>query len=257
MVARVRVPKDISKLLRNLLIGIAALTLVIVLSGVAISYTSGRDVSEAIFYTAGSLTKADLTGAATPGTKVVMMFLGFFGTVLSFYVFWLFIDYFLTGKFNEHLTGVRDMSRLKSLKGHCIICGAGRVGEHVGEKLKKEGMEVVFLEKDDTRVGELKHLGFTVFNADALNEENLKAVGIEGAACLAAVLGEDGDNLLIILTARELNPNIRIASRANDETIVSKLQHAGADMVILPEVLGGIKLADALMGKVDTDHVVH
>ena len=77
------------------------------------------------------------------------------------------------------------------------------------------------------------------------------------AHSLAAVVGDDGTNLLTILTAKELNEELSIAARANDESIVSKLKHAGAEVVILPEVVGGMKLADAILGDIDHGHVIH
>ncbi len=256
MRSKVAVPKDTKKLLKNLIIASTTLVLVIVISGVILGNAADMNLSEGILYAAGSLSHSDLSTESNISVIFTIVFLGFFGTVLSFYVFWLFIDYFLTGKFNEHLLGVQNMVKLKSMKGHVIICGGGRVGEHLAEKLVKEGKGVVILENNDTRVGELKQMGIQVFNADALNEESLKDAGIEKASFVAAVLGEDSDNLLLILTAKELNPGVKVASRASDEKIVPKLEHAGADMVILPEVLGGIKLAEAMLGNVDACHII-
>jgi voltage-gated potassium channel len=103
----------------------------------------------------------------------------------------------------------------------------------------------------------LKRDGFHAILGDAIDERVLKQAGVEHAHSLAAVIGDDGDNLLTILTAKELNADLSIAARANDENIVSKLKHAGAEVVILPEVVGGLKLADALMGDIDHQHVIH
>ncbi len=113
------------------------------------------------------------------------------------------------------------------------------------------------MENDETAVRRLRSSGYKVYNGDALDETTLKSAGIQHADSLAAVLGNDGDNLLLILAAKEHNSDVLVASRANDELIVSKLKHAGSNIVILPEVIGGIKLAEAILGNIDEGHVIH
>ncbi len=181
----------------------------------------------------------------------------FFGVVVIWAAIEATMKFAMDGHFRKYFEEVKHHTKLKGMKGHAIICGAGRVGTHVGEKLKKEGKDVLFIESDETVINQLKSAGFEVFNGNATDEKVLHKAGILHASCLAVTLGKDGDNLLVVLAARELNPHIRIAARCNEESIVSKLQKAGADLVILPEVLGGFRLADALLGKIDTSHVIH
>jgi len=248
-----------SKMLQRLSVGLIALTLLIVVSGLIIASDKGLDNEE------GMMTSLSIATHIEPETlenshlasKVMYVFLSFAGEVLAFYVFYIFIEFILSGEMNKKLGGVKDITLMKNAKNHYIVCGGGRVGEHLAEKLKSEGKKLVILDKDELRVSSLKHKGYHAILGSANDELALKNAGVMHAHALAAVIGDDGDNLLTILTAKELNPELSIAARANDENIVSKLKHAGAEIVILPEVVGGMKLADAILGNIDHGHVIH
>ena len=152
--------------------------------------------------------------------------------------------------------GVKEMNKISKLEGHYIVCGAGRVGYNIGRKLKKRGREVVFIEKDPDVIKKLRGEGFYVIDVGPIDEDVLVKAGIKKARGVAASLGDDSKNLLLVLTARDLNKRLKIAVRANSESIISKFKKAGANLMILPEALGGEKLADAMCGKVDKDHVI-
>jgi len=245
-------------LLVKLGIGFAALFILISVGGMIISNSQSVSSEEGFLLSVSHATRIDtedLTNSS-PSTKVTYLLLAFGGEVLAFYVFYVLIEFLISGQFKKNITGVAVMSKIRGMKGHHIVCGGGRVGQHLGEKLKAEGKSVLFIENDETAIRRLRAAGYRVFNTDALSEDALKSVGVKEAESLAAVLGNDGDNLLIILTAKEHNKNLIVASRANDELIVSKLKNAGADIVILPEVIGGIKLAEAILGNIDENHVI-
>jgi|TARA_Y100000310_G_scaffold242255_1_gene246399 voltage-gated potassium channel len=254
---KIDVPLD--KLASRLGIGILALVILIAGGGLIIALDQGLGTSEGMLLSLsfathiepGTLTNAQL------GTKAVFVTLAFAGEVLAFYVFYVMIEFMLSGEFNKKLGGVKDMTYVKKMKNHIIVCGGGRVGKNVCAKLKGGKQGIVVIDKDDVRVASLKQDGFHAILGDANDERILRTAGVEHAHSLAAVIGDDGDNLLTILTAKELNPDLSVAARANDEKIVSKLKHAGAEVVILPEVVGGLKLADALLGDIDHSHVIH
>ncbi|MBT4134828.1 NAD-binding protein [Candidatus Woesearchaeota archaeon] len=254
---KIEVPLD--KLASRLGMGILALVILIVGGGMIIALDQGVNTQEGMLLSlsfathieAGTLSNAEIW------TKAVFVTLAFAGEVLAFYVFYIMIEFLLSGEFNKKLGGVKDRSMVKNLKNHIIVCGGGRVGRNVCMKLKDGKQGIVVIDKDELNVEKLKRRGFHAILGDANDESVLKQAGIAHAHSLAAVIGDDGDNLLTILTAKELNPELSVAARANDENIVSKLKHAGAEVVILPEVVGGLKLADALMGDIDHSHVIH
>ena len=254
---KIDVPLD--KLASRLSIGILSLVILIAGGGLIIAVDQGLGTSEGMLLSLSFATHIEpgTLSNAQLGTKAVFVTLAFAGEVLAFYVFYVMIEFMLSGEFNKKLGGVKDRTMMRKLKNHIIVCGGGRVGRNVCMKLKDGKEGIVVIDKSESRVESLKRDGFHAILGDANDERVLKQAGVEHAHSLAAVIGDDGDNLLTILTAKELNPDLSVAARANDENIVSKLKHAGAEVVILPEVVGGLKLADALMGEIDHSHVIH
>jgi voltage-gated potassium channel len=248
-----------SKLLQRLSAGLMGLVLLIIFSGLIIASDQDLTRNEGMMTSLSIAThiEAETLENSQIASKIMYVFLAFAGEVLAFYVFYVFIEFILSGEMNKKLGGVKDITLMKNMKNHYIVCGGGRVGEHLAEKLKKEGKSLVILDKDELKVSSLKSKGYHALLGASNDEDSLKNAGIKNAHALAAVVGDDGDNLLTILTAKEFNPDISIAARANDENIVSKLKHAGAEVVILPEVVGGMKLADAILGDIDHGHVIH
>ena len=248
-----------SKLLQRLSAGLMGLVLLIIFSGLIIASDQDLTRNEGMMTSLSIAThiESETLENSQIASKIMYVFLAFAGEVLAFYVFYVFIEFILSGEMNKKLGGVKDITLMKNMKNHYIVCGGGRVGEHLAEKLKKEGKSLVILDKDELKVSSLKSKGYHALLGASNDEDTLKNAGIKHAHALAAVVGDDGDNLLTILTAKEFNSDISIAARANDENIVSKLKHAGAEVVILPEVVGGMKLADAILGDIDHGHVIH
>jgi voltage-gated potassium channel len=248
-----------SKMLQRLGAGIMGLALLIILSGLIIASDQDLTNNQGMMTSLSIAThiEAETLENSQVASQIMYVFLAFAGEVLAFYVFYVFIEFILSGEMNKKLGGVKDITLMKNMKDHYIVCGGGRVGEHLAEKLKAENKKIVILDKDELKVSSLKNKGYYALLGASNDEDALKNAGVVNAHALAAVVGDDGDNLLTILTAKELNPDVSIAARANDESIVSKLKHAGAEIVILPEVVGGMKLADAILGDIDHGHVIH
>ncbi len=254
---KINVPLD--QIVQRISFGMIALFGLIVLSGFVISAEQDISANEGMLMSLSFAThiEPDKLSEANLLSKVLFVTLGFAGEVLTFYVFYLIIEFIISGEMNKKLGGVKDIKMASRLKDHYIVCGGGRVGEHLAEKLKGEGRNVVIIDQDELKIAQLKRKGYRAILGSANTEEALSHAGIMNAHSLAAVVGDDGTNLLTILTAKELNEELSIAARANDESIVSKLKHAGAEVVILPEVVGGMKLADAILGDIDHGHVIH
>jgi len=177
--------------------------------------------------------------------------LNLFGAIIIWFAIWAAFTLAVEGKFGIFLKEARMISDIKKIKNHYIICGSGKVGRNIGQRLIAKGHLVVFIEKDKDVISKLKADNHNVIDVGPIDEHVLKDAGIERAAGVAIALGDDGKNMLLVITARELNPNAKIAVRASDPKMVPKLKKAGADYILLPEALGGIKLADALIGNAD------
>jgi voltage-gated potassium channel len=138
----------------------------------------------------------------------------------------------------------REMSKLKD---HYIICGAGRVGRRIVHELQRAGAPFVVVETDAQLAAQLQLPDTRVLIRDATLDETLVEAGVERATGLAACLSDDADNLYVVLTARTLNPSLRIVSRAVEEAAEPKLVRAGANRVIAPTIIGSHRMAQALL----------
>jgi len=136
--------------------------------------------------------------------------------------------------------------KMSKLRDHFIICGAGRVGSHLIRSLRAVDGEFVVIESDQKKAEALMDVGLRVLLRDATLEGTLVEAGVEHAHGLATCLPDDADNVYVVLTARDLNPNIHIVARAAEEQAESKLIRAGANRVVAPTIIGGHRMAMAL-----------
>lgn len=140
----------------------------------------------------------------------------------------------------------RKTKQMSKLHDHYIICGSGRVGSHLIRDLSSANETFVVIENNPQRAAEFSQRGVSVLVGDATLEESLRDVGVERARGLAACLPNDADNVYVVLTARDLNPNLRIVARAAEEQAEAKLLRAGANHVVAPTIIGGHRIAVAL-----------
>jgi voltage-gated potassium channel len=145
------------------------------------------------------------------------------------------------------LGGILMKARLSSIKNHYIICGAGRVGTHAAEKLKKAGKKVVIIEHDCPKVEFLRKRGFIVVEGDCMSEENLEKAQVRKAKGILACTGEDNKNVFVVLTAKDMNSSIKVATRISDQKVKGEFERAGADIIVAPEITGGYELADKII----------
>lgn len=135
-------------------------------------------------------------------------------------------------------------NKISKLNGHIVVCGFGHNGTETVRELLEHGKQVVIVEKQPEIVAALMESpGYLYVEGDATNENVLKQTNIENACALITTMPNDADNLYVVLTARELNPNIIIVSRASDDNSVKKLKRAGANNVIMPDRIGGNRMA--------------
>lgn len=141
----------------------------------------------------------------------------------------------------------RNRNMVDTLKDHYVICGYGRLGRQILRDLNARGEPFVVIDWNESMEEELLEAKVPGVIADATNEEALREAGVESARGLVAALDDDAQNVLTVLTARELNPRLLIIARAGSENLESKLLRAGADRVVAPSSIGGHRLALALL----------
>ena len=133
------------------------------------------------------------------------------------------------------------------LQGHYIVCGDSQVGRYVIEELRKMKREFVVIERDRAKVAALGGQGVLCLEGDATADAMLRAVGVERAAGLVTALSSDAENLFVVLTAKELNPDLRVISKAVDEESRHKLVKVGADSVVMPDYIGGLRMVSEMI----------
>ena len=181
------------------------------------------------------------------------LFLKAVGVIIIWFSIWTAFGLAVEGKFEEYFKEAKLVNQIGKLENHYIVCGAGRVGKNVGARLRQRKEDVVFIEKDKDVIDRVSSEGYLFIDAGPIDEKTLLDAGISKAKGLIASLGDDSKNLLLVLTAKEINPGIKIAVRVSNTKLLQKFRRAGADLMIIPEVIGGVRLADALLGDVSTD----
>lgn len=149
------------------------------------------------------------------------------------------------------------MAKLQAtLNGHIIVCGFGHTGMSAAKELLARGTgawEIIVIDKQEERVRLAGTLGLSAFQADATQEAILRDAIIDKAKAVIIAGGSDDSNALILLTARHLNPKVRIIVSAKEEENVKLFKQGGANAILSPATFGGYILAAA----VDQGHMVH
>lgn len=135
--------------------------------------------------------------------------------------------------------------RLENLKDHYIICGYGRMGKIIAKELSHKKKKLIIIEKNAETIDGKDD--FFIIHGDATRDEMLKKVGIERAKCLISVLPTDAENLYVVLSARGMNSSLFIVARAGEEGSEQKLLRAGADRVVSPYHIGGLRMAHTVL----------
>ena len=158
------------------------------------------------------------------------------------------ITEYVINKNNFREIKVKQMEKsIQKMKNHIVICGYGRNGKQAAKKLGAYQKEFIVIDKDRDLLERLKDDNIIYLEGNAILDETLKAAGIERASTLICALPNDADNLFIVLSARQINPKLKIISRASVETSYNKLKLAGADNVILPDKIGGDHMASLVV----------
>ncbi len=187
------------------------------------------------------------TNPLDPTSKIFTIFLILFSVVILGYVLSVFTEYMFTRRSYEEFKHKTLEKKIQKLKDHVIVCGFGRNGREAVVKLKSYRKNFVIVELDEDVVvkNEDENTLFVIGNAN--EDETLLAAGIERASTLICAMPEDADNLFTVLSARQLNKNLKIISRASVDTSFRKLKLAGADNVIMPDKIGGDHMASLVV----------
>ncbi|MBI5014552.1 MAG: potassium channel protein [Deltaproteobacteria bacterium] len=182
----------------------------------------------------------------SPAGQVFSMVLIVGGVGLVTYTVGTITRMIIGGELQSLMGRRRAMSKIRSLKDHYIICGYGRIGSLIASEFARRPIPYVVIERNEQKVAALPQ-DFPILHGDSTEEEVLLEAGIARAKGLVTVLHSDADNLFVTLTARDLNPKLFILARYEEPRSEMKLLRAGADKVLSPYIIGGTRMAMAVL----------
>jgi len=175
--------------------------------------------------------------------RLFTILLVFFGVGFTLYIAAAVVQFMVEGRIRIILGRRRLEKKIDRMKDHYIVCGYGRIGRVLCRDLKRRPLDLVVIEKSPELIPVMDADGVLYISGDAADEENLIRAGIKRAKGLIAVLASDADNVFLVLTARQLDPDLLIIARASQEKAMSKLQAAGANTVESPYEMGAVSMA--------------
>ena len=189
--------------------------------------------------------------------QLFTVFLVFAGVGFCIYVAGSVVQFMVEGQIRTILGRRRLDKKINRLKNHYIICGYGRIGSVLCKNITRKPIDLVVVEKNQDISHIMDEDGVLYITGDAADETILIRAGIKRAKSLIAVLATDIDNVFLVLTARQLNPDIYIIARASHEEAKSKLQAAGANKVESPYDIGAVSMAQRILRPTVTDFLDH
>ncbi len=248
----------LSPMLKRLVYGLVAIMLVIIGGGVGYWLIGDGKwpLGDCLYMTVITITTVgyaevlqgmDTTEYARLFTVILLVFgtgtIVFFASTVTAFI--------IEGDLKNVLFASRLKKRMKRMKDHVVVCGAGSTGRNVIAELIKTGVPVVAI---DTRESELKEIAdanptaeFSYIVGDATDDDVMAQVNLSGARGLVAALSSDKDNLYLTVSARQLNSGARIVARCAELSHVEKIKRSGADAVVSPNFIGGMRLVSELL----------
>jgi voltage-gated potassium channel len=191
----------------------------------------------------------------TAGGKLFTMVFALGGVFTLFYLAADFIRALISGEVRTLLGKQRMERTLAELKDHLIVCGYGRMGRLVCQEFAAQGIKFVVIDRDEEALEDFAVPHGVALEGDATSDDVLRSAGVERARALVAVTPSDADNLYITMSARLLNDRLFIVARAESENAHGKLERAGANRVVSPYVIGGSRVAQAVLRPTVVDFI--
>lgn len=236
-------------MLKKIRIAIGLLAFVLIIGCLGYRFILGLSWIDSLYMTVITVTTVGYRelGDPSPEAKIFTIFIILTSVVIVGYSVSVISEYLLT---RNSLMARRNREKkkyLKTMKDHIIVCGYGRNGKQAVIKLQDYNRDFVIIEKDQDVIDDSPLDNKYFVRGNANEDEVLQTAGIDVASVLITALPDDADNLFIVLSARQLNKDLKIISRASEETSYKKLKLAGANNVILPDQIGGQHMASLIV----------
>ncbi|CAF0694035.1 potassium channel family protein [Candidatus Methylacidithermus pantelleriae] len=234
---------------RQFLFALAALGTLVAIGFVGYWWIEGESPLDALYMAVTTLSPVGIAvqkPLSVPG-KLLTMALIVAGGVVVAYAVATAVELFSSPWWHSSWQERLHMRAIDALSGHVIVCGYGRLGRHVVAELIEEKLPFVVIDRDPEKVTDIRARDGIALEGDASQEDLLQKAGIARARGLVACTDSDAENVLIVLTARNLRPDLVIVARANSEASEPKLKKAGANRVLFPFRTAGRRMVTLIV----------
>ena len=247
---------EITSIRKRLIVGFVGV-FIVVLAGAAGYYILGHgdwSFINCIYMTAITISTVGFSEiidvSAIPGARLYTIFLIMFGMGIILYFGSTVVALVVEADIKQYLWRRRIVKEIEKLSDHIIVCGAGVTGRCIIKELLATRTPFVAVDEDEERLRMIvdeESREFPYLVGDAADDNLLIQAGIHRARGFIAALPEDKDNLFIVVSARQLNSGLRIVSRGIEQSIAEKLKRAGADAVVSPNFIGGMRMVSEMI----------
>lgn len=187
--------------------------------------------------------------AHNPAARVFTMVIGTAGIANIWYSMSKLTVFIVESRFDEVMRRRKMQDRIDHMSGHYVLCGVGRVGSNVAHELATTGRRLVAIDESVDAVALFRERfpDIITLHGDASDDDLLAKAGVGRATGVFAITGDDGKNLLITLSAKQINPKTRVVARCHEVRNIDKLKRIGADAIVSPDFTGGMRIASSML----------
>jgi voltage-gated potassium channel len=235
--------------IRKLFYAIIILIISLMLGTIGFYYVEDYNLIDSFFMaviTISTVGYATVNPLDNAGKLFVSLYI-IFNLMIFAYVISVITSYLFEGGLINIFRNFKIDREINKMKNHVIVCGYGRNGSKACEELAFNHRKYIIIENDESLIANIQDNGYGhLIVGDATDEETLRVAKIDKADYIITTLPKDTDNVFITLTAREINPDIKVIARASDLRSEKKLMRAGATNIVMPDALGGIHMAQLI-----------
>ena len=234
---------------RNFQISLIFFIVIIVVGTFGYVMIEGWDMLDALYMTIITISTIGFGEIRPlhPAGRFFTLFLIIFGVGNAAYLIGQLTRAMVEGSVQKALGRRKLETQIRKMKDHYVLCGYGRIGRMIGQEIVNKGLPLLVIENHPEVIDQLEKDNRIYIRGDASDDENLETAGIHKAVGLISAVSSDADNLYIVMSARALNQNLFILSRASETRSIRKLKSAGADRVISPYHIGARKMAQTIL----------
>ena len=234
---------------RHLIFSFSILILIVAAGTIGYMMIEGWPFVDALYMTVITISTVGFkeVNQVGEGGRIFTMVLVFSGVGFTLYVAAAVVQFMVEGRIRIIMGRRRLNKKIDRLKNHYIVCGYGRIGRVLCRHLKRANIDVAVIERDSGQIPVMDEDGVLYIVGEATDENSLIKAGIERAKAVVAALATDTDNVFLVLTARQLVPELLIMARASQETAKIKLRAAGANYVESPYEMGAVSMAHRII----------